>query len=53
MGEDNRSFRGADDLVSLTGMVLILFLYKRRLSGLLVLGSGVVIFILVYRFWVP
>jgi uncharacterized protein len=39
--------------VSLTGMVLILFLYKRRLSGLLVLGSGAVIFILVYRFWVP
>jgi len=39
-------------LVSLTGMVLILFLYKRRLSGLIVLGSGAVIFILVYRFWV-
>jgi uncharacterized protein len=40
-------------LVSLTGMILILFLYKRRLSGLLVLGSGAVIFILVYKFWVP
>jgi hypothetical protein len=39
--------------VSLTGMVLIFFLYKRRLSGLLVLGSGAVIFFLVYRFWVP
>jgi uncharacterized protein len=39
--------------VSLTGMVLILFLYKRRLSGLVVLGSGAVIFVLVYRFWVP
>ena len=40
-------------LVSLTGMVLILFLYKRRLSGLVVLGSGAVIAILIYRLWVP
>ena len=40
-------------VVSLTGMVLILFLYKRRLSGLVVLGSGAVLCILVYRFWVP
>jgi uncharacterized protein len=40
-------------LVSLTGLVLIFFLYKRRLSGLLVLGSGVAICILVYRFCVP
>jgi uncharacterized protein len=39
--------------VSLTGMVLILFLYKRRLSGLVVLGSGAVICILVYKFCVP
>jgi hypothetical protein len=39
--------------VSLTGMVLILFLYKRRLSGLMVLGSGAVLCILVYRFCVP
>jgi hypothetical protein len=39
-------------IVSLTGMILILFLYKRRLSGLVVLGSGAVIFILVYKFWV-
>jgi hypothetical protein len=40
-------------LVSLTGLVLILFLYKRRLSGLVVLGSGAAICILVYRFCVP
>ncbi len=40
-------------LVSLTGMVLILFLYKRRLSGLVVLGSGAVLCILVFRFCVP
>jgi uncharacterized protein len=39
--------------VSLTGMVLILFLYKRRLSGLMVLGSGAVLCVLVYRFCVP
>jgi uncharacterized protein len=39
--------------VSLTGMVLILFLYKRRLSGLVVLGSGAVLCVLVYRFCVP
>jgi hypothetical protein len=40
-------------LVSLTGMVLILFLYKRRLSGLVVLGSGAVLCIIFYRFCVP
>ena len=40
-------------LVSLTGMVLMLFLYKRRYSGLLVLGSCTVLCLLVYRFCVP
>src|SRR5579863_7638448 len=39
--------------VSLTGLVLIFLLYKRRLSGLVVLGSGAAICILVYRFCVP
>jgi hypothetical protein len=40
-------------LVSLTGLVLIFFVYKRRLSGLMVLGSGTAICILIYRFCVP
>ncbi len=39
--------------VSLTGIVLILFLYKRRLSGLVVLGAGAATFILIYKFLVP
>jgi len=30
-----------------------LFLYKRRLSGLAVMAAGAVIFVLVYRFWLP
>lgn len=40
-------------LVSLTGIILILFLYKRRLSGLVVMGAGAVVLVLVYKFWVP
>jgi hypothetical protein len=40
-------------LVSLTGLLLILFLYKRRFSGLVVLGAGAVICVLIYRTWVP
>lgn len=40
-------------LVSLTGLVLIFFLQKRRLSGLIAIGIGAVICCLVYLIWVP
>jgi len=40
-------------LVSLTGLTLIFFLTKRRLSGLLVFGVGVLLFYLVYAVFVP
>jgi hypothetical protein len=40
-------------LVSLTGLVLIFFLQKRRLSGLLAVGIGALLCLLVYWIWVP
>ena len=40
-------------LVSLTGLILIFFLFKRRTSGLLVLAAGVVLCYLAYAIWVP
>lgn len=39
-------------LVSLTGLLLILFLKKRRVSGLLIAAAGLVIAWLVYRIWI-
>jgi uncharacterized protein len=39
-------------LVSLTGMLLLLFLKKRRFSGLLVAALGLLVSYLVYRIWV-
>ena len=40
-------------IVSLTGLTLIFFLYKRRLAGLVVLGVGAALFYLVYLILVP
>ena len=40
-------------LVSLTGLVLIFFLQKKRLSGLLALAAGAVLCYLAYLAWVP
>lgn len=39
-------------LVSLTGMVLLLFLKRRRLSGLLIAALGLVLAWLVYKIWI-
>jgi hypothetical protein len=39
-------------LVSLTGFLLILFLKKKRLSGLLVAAGGLLIAYLVYKIWI-
>jgi hypothetical protein len=40
-------------LVSLTGLLLIFFLQKKRLSGLLAAGAGAVLCYLAYVAWVP
>jgi hypothetical protein len=40
-------------LVSATGLILIFFLHKRRVSGLLVIGVGAVICYVIYVVWVP
>lgn len=40
-------------LVSLTGLMLIFFLFKRRTSGLLALAAGVLLCYLAYAIWVP
>src|SRR5579863_125491 len=39
--------------VSLSGLVLIFFLQKKRLSGLLVAGAGAILSYLAYLAWVP
>jgi hypothetical protein len=39
-------------VVSLTGMILILFLKKRRFAGLVVASLGLIIAWLVYRIWI-
>jgi hypothetical protein len=40
-------------LVSLTGLILIFFLFKRRTSGLLVLAAGALLCYPEYAIWVP
>lgn len=40
-------------LVSLSGMVLIFFLHKRLVSGLMIALVGLLISCALYRFWVP
>lgn len=39
-------------LISLTGMILLLFLRRRRTAGLLVAAFGLVIVFLVYKIWI-
>ena len=39
--------------VSLTGLLLIFFLQKKRLSGLLAAAAGIVLCYLAYAAWVP
>jgi len=38
--------------VSLTGIVLLLYLKKKRLSGLLVVALGLLLTYVVYKIWV-
>lgn len=38
-------------LVSLTGMLLLLFLKKRRVSGLLVAALGLLVIYIIYKIW--
>ena len=40
-------------LVSLTGLVLIFFLQKRRMNGLIAVGIGAILCLIVYWVWVP
>lgn len=44
---------GLMTLVSLTGLLLIFFLQKRRLSGLLAAGAGAMLCYLAYAAWAP
>jgi uncharacterized protein len=39
-------------LVSMSGLVLIFFLHKRRVSGLMALAIGALLCVIVYRIWV-
>jgi hypothetical protein len=39
-------------LVSLTGLLLLLFLRKKRISGLLVAAFGLILFWLIYAIWI-
>jgi uncharacterized protein len=40
-------------LVSMSGLVLIFFLHKRRVSGLMALAIGALLCVIVYRIWAP
>ncbi len=40
-------------LVSLTGLILIFFLQKRRMPGLIAIGIGAILCLAVYFVWVP
>ena len=40
-------------LVSLTGLLILWFIYKRRSSGLLLAAAGVVLCVLIYKVYVP
>jgi hypothetical protein len=40
-------------LVSLSGLILIFFLHKRLVSGLLVALAGAILTYLLYQYWTP
>lgn len=40
-------------LVSLTGLLLIFFVYKKRTSGLVLAGVATLVCVLMYKLWVP
>lgn len=40
-------------VVSLTGLLILLFVYKRRTSGLLIAVAGLAVVLLIYRIFVP
>lgn len=40
-------------IVSFTGLLILLFIYKRRSSGLLIAAAGLAVVLLVYRIFVP
>lgn len=40
-------------LVSLTGLIILWFIYKRRTSGLLLAAAGLALVLLLYRIFVP
>jgi hypothetical protein len=40
-------------LVSMSGLVLIFFLHKRLVSGLIALATGALLCVIVYWIWVP
>ena len=44
---------GLMTLVSLTGLILICFLQKRRMPGLIAVGIGAALCLVVYYIWVP
>jgi hypothetical protein len=44
---------GLMTLVSLTGLILIFFLQKRRMPGLIAVGIGAILCLIVYYVWVP
>jgi len=44
---------GLMTLVSLTGLILIFFLQRRRMPGLIAVGIGTILCLAVYFVWVP
>ncbi len=40
-------------LVSLTGLIILWFIYKRRTSGLLLAAAGLALFLFIYKMYVP
>jgi hypothetical protein len=40
-------------LVSLTGLIILWFIYRRRLSGLMICAAGLALCLLIYKIFVP
>lgn len=40
-------------LVSLTGLLMLFFLKKKRMAGILVAIAGAILTLIIYRIWVP